>query len=320
MVSIVIPIFNPGDKLLVCLNSIKQQTYHDIEVIMVNDGSQDSSDVLCKEFANKDPRFNYIEQVNSGVSVARNNGIMHSHGEYICFIDSDDSVKQDYVECMVVVQQRTKADIVVQGLTNIYNGKKGDKKEFPDLTLDVNSLGDQMFDELFYFCGPYCKLFKREYIINNHIEFPEDLAYGEDFVFYAKYLHLCNSVAFISKSSYNYSVAVKGSLSSKRLHPDKFWENQLNRRREYVALRKEYGILRDFYPSENINKLIALRGLLSSVKEYGLDMRVYLHMIKSDIDFGFADIHPRNLKDKFILLLINKNTFLSRVLLKIVVR
>lgn len=320
MVSIVIPIFNPGDKLLICLNSIKLQTYHDIEVIMVNDGSQDSSDVLCKKFADEDSRFIYIEQVNSGVSVARNNGIIHSHGEYICFIDSDDSVKQDYVECMVVAQQKTNADIVVQGLTNVYNGIKGDKKEFPDLTLDVSSLGDQMFDELFYFCGPYCKLFKREYIINNHIDFPKDLAYGEDFVFYAKYLHLCNSVTFLSKSSYNYSVAVKGSLSSKYLHPDKFWGNQLNRRREYVALRKKYGILRDFYPSENINKLIALRGLLSSVKEYGLDMKIYIHKIKSDTDFGFVNIHPRNLQDKIFLALINNDTFISRTLLKLIVR
>ena len=97
MVSIIIPIYNPGDKLCVCLDSIKSQTYHDIEVLMVNDGSKDNSASICKEFAKEDERFVYIEQENAGVSMARNKGIVHSHGDYICFVDSDDSVEPCYV-------------------------------------------------------------------------------------------------------------------------------------------------------------------------------------------------------------------------------
>lgn len=130
MVSIIVPIYNSGDKLRTCLNSIKLQSYHDIEVLMVNDGSKDNSSVICEEFAKDDNRFIYIQQENAGVSVARNNGLSHSHGDYICFIDSDDSVELHYVECMMKAIKDTHADIVLQGLTNVYAGKEGDKKSF----------------------------------------------------------------------------------------------------------------------------------------------------------------------------------------------
>lgn len=320
MVSIIIPIYNAGDKLSVCLESVKKQTYVDIEVIMINDGSSDNSSLICKEFSKEDLRFIYIEQINLGVSAARNNGIMHSHGEYICFVDADDSVEPDYVQCMIEAQHKSNADLVVQGLTYVYDGKKGNAVEFSEILLNVNNLNDKIFDKLFYFCGPYCKLFKSEYLINKCIKFPENLFYGEDFVFYARYLHLCESIAFLSKTSYNYSVGVKGSLSSKRLHPDLFWENQVNRRREYSALRKQYGILRDFYPSENLKKLIALRGLLSCVKYYGMNMSKYLYKIKSDVNFEFENIRPRNVYDKFFLYLINCNTAISRMLLRLFVQ
>ncbi len=320
MVSIIVPIYNPGDRLSVCLESLRKQIYQDIEVIMVNDGSKDCSDAICKEYADIDSRFIYIEQQNAGVSVARNNGIVHSHGDYICFVDSDDSVEPDYVECMIDALKCTNADIVVQGLTNVYDGKKSDKVAFPDITLSVSELDDKLFEKLFYLCGPYCKLFKRDYIINNSIEFPEHLAYGEDFVFYVKYLHLCKCISFVSQTSYNYSVAVNGCLTSKRLHPDKFWENQVNRRREYVVLRKQYGLERDFYPSENLKKLLGLRGLLSCIKYYGLGFETYLQKIKSDADFGFSNIRPRNLFDRLLLTLISNNTVISRTLLKIIVR
>lgn len=316
MLSIIIPIYNPGDKLRVCLNSIKSQTYHDIEVLMVNDGSKDSSKIICEEFAQRDPRFVYIEQENAGVSVARNKGVKFSHGDYICFVDSDDSVEPNYVECMIKAMEETYADIVLQGLTNIFGSKVRDKKSFPNLTVNVCDLDDKMFEELFYFCGPYCKLFRADYIHSNKIEFPKELAYGEDFVFYVKYLYLCKRVSFIANTSYNYSVGVIGSLSSVRLQPEIFWINQVNGRGEYKKLRKVYGIERNFYPTENKLKLMALRGLLSSIKHSKAEMREYLNIIVNDKDFGFLDIRPLGFIDKLLLFLIKSNSSVSRFILK----
>ena len=320
MVSIIVPIYNSGDKLRTCLNSIKLQSYHDIEVLMVNDGSKDNSSVICEEFAKDDNRFIYIQQENAGVSVARNNGLSHSHGDYICFIDSDDSVELHYVECMMKAIKDTHADIVLQGLTNVYAGKEGDKKKFPDLTVKVGELDDKMFEELFYFCGPYCKLFRADYIHHNKIKFPKDLAYGDDFVFYVTYLFLCKSIAFLSETCYNYSVGVNGSLSSVRLHPDKFWVNQVNRRGKYKQLRKQYGIEHSFYPTENKIKLVALRGLLSSIKYAQADLKEYLNIIINNVDFGFSDILPLNICDKLLLFLMRSNNNVSRFILKMVIK
>lgn len=320
MVSIIIPIYNPGDKLRVCLDSIKSQTYHDIEVLMVNDGSKDNSASICKEFAKEDERFVYIEQENAGVSMARNKGIVHSHGDYICFVDSDDSVEPCYVECMVKTMVEMHVDIVLQGLNNLYDGRLGDKKVFPNLIVKVGELDDKMFEELFYFCGPYCKLFRADYIHNNKIEFPPNMAYGEDFVFYVKYLYLCRSISFLSKTFYNYSVAVTGSLSSVRLHPDKFWANQVNRRGEYKKLRKQYGIEQLFYPTENKIKLVALRGLLSSIKHAQASLKEYLNIVVYDKDFGFSDILPLNIFDKLLLFLMKSNNYVSRFILKTIIK
>lgn len=320
MVSIIIPIYNPGDKLRVCLDSIKSQTYHDIEVLMVNDGSKDNSAAVCKELVREDSRFVYIEQENAGVSMARNKGIVCSHGDYICFVDSDDSVEPYYVECMVKAVKETHVDIVLQGLNNVYDGRVGDKKEFPNLIVKVGELDDKMFEELFYFCGPYCKLFRADYIHSNKIEFPPNMSYGEDFVFYVKYLYLCKSVSFLTNTFYNYSVAVTGSLSSVRLHPDKFLANQVNRRGEYKKLRKQYGIEHVFYPTENKIKLVALRGLLSSIKHVQAGLKEYLNIVAYDKDFGFADIRPLNVSDKLLLFLMKSNNYASRFILKTIIK
>ena len=315
MVSVVIPIYNPGDKLLSCLKCLSRQTYQQIEFIMVNDGSSDGSECICRKFAESDDRFVYINQENQGVSSARNHGLRSAKGDFVCFVDSDDSVEPDYVLCMVEAQRSCQADIVVQGLTNVYNGVGREKKIFPHLNIKSTDLDDSLFEELFFFCGPYCKLFRIDIIRKYGLFFPEDLAYGEDFAFYAHYLYHCRQFAFVSQCFYNYSVAVAGSLSSKRLQPEKFWANQLNRRRSYVELRKKYGIERDFYPTENRNKLIALRGLLSSIRYYRADLQFYLNEIKKSRDFQLSAIRPITICDFVIIYLIKMNNILSRFML-----
>lgn len=316
MVSIIIPIYNSGERLRRCLDSVMAQTYADIEVLMVNDGSTDNSAQICTEFANHDKRFIYIEQQNSGVSNARNNGLSHSSGEYICFVDSDDSVLPCYVECMVESIIATRSDIVVQGLNNVYQGNVLEEMKFPNITMQVQELNDDMFEKLFYFCGPYCKLFHADYIHNEQLKFPEDLQYGEDFVFYASYLHLCKRISFLSNICYNYSVSVKGSLSSVQLSPEKFWKNQVNRRGQYKKLRKLYGIERDFYPTENKIKIVALRGLLSSIKRTQGDMNYFIEIVLSNKDFAFSDIRPLNILDTILLLIIRLRGFVRSSIIK----
>ena len=100
LVSIVIPVYNAENNIKVCLNSIIKQTYKNIEIICINDGSKDSSEKIIKEYKKKDSRIILINKPNSGVSDTRNLGIETSKGEYIMFIDADDYISEDYIESM----------------------------------------------------------------------------------------------------------------------------------------------------------------------------------------------------------------------------
>ena len=100
LVSLVVPIYNVENYLRMCLDSIEHQTYSNIEVLLINDGSLDSSGEICQEYVARDSRFRYFEKENGGLSDARNYGIARSKGKFLTFIDSDDWVEPTYVEDM----------------------------------------------------------------------------------------------------------------------------------------------------------------------------------------------------------------------------
>ena len=108
MISLIVPVYNVEEYLEECLESIRKQTYQDIEVILVNDGSTDGSKAICKHFCQTDKRFRLINQKNQGQSVARNHGVKESLGEYIMFVDSDDVIKANILD---VLLSYMKADV-----------------------------------------------------------------------------------------------------------------------------------------------------------------------------------------------------------------
>lgn len=101
MISVIVPVYNVEKYLEECLDSIQNQTYSDIEVILVNDGSTDKSKDICERYCKEDTRFKLINQANQGQSVARNHGVAASTGEFIAFVDSDDIIRQDYLEVLI---------------------------------------------------------------------------------------------------------------------------------------------------------------------------------------------------------------------------
>lgn len=99
-ITVIVPVYNVENYLRKCLDSIISQTYKNIEIVVVNDGSTDASGEICKEFAEIDHRITYIEQENAGLSAARNTGLENMSGDYVTFVDSDDWIEQDYVETL----------------------------------------------------------------------------------------------------------------------------------------------------------------------------------------------------------------------------
>ncbi|MDU6721793.1 MAG: glycosyltransferase [Streptococcus mitis] len=118
MISVIVPVYNVEEYLEECLESIKNQTYSNIEVILVNDGSTDNSQAICERYCQQDPRFRLINQENKGLSGARNRGMTESKGELITFVDSDDVLKEDMLEQLIKQVTSDDIDIVECWYTN----------------------------------------------------------------------------------------------------------------------------------------------------------------------------------------------------------
>lgn len=130
-VTIVVPVYNVEPYLERCLNSILNQTYYDMNIIIVDDGSTDNSPIICDDFAKKDSRIKVIHQSNMGLSAARNTGIKAANSTYIMFIDSDDYIEKDMVEYLLTKAKQYDSDIACCGFSNIYENGNFEKITIP---------------------------------------------------------------------------------------------------------------------------------------------------------------------------------------------
>lgn len=218
--SVIVTVFNIPEKLLkCCLKSLQNQSYQDTEFIIVNDGSSDPEcEKIIKSFCKNDSRFVYIYQENSGVSVARNTGISVSNGDYLMFVDGDDSLTNEAIAKAIDKIQETAADCIIFGFNEIQeneiceqdpNGKyykSLSDKDIESLILDIIS-----FDTSYYtkynvsVDSPWGKIFKREIIRDNGILFNPLLSRSEDALFCIQYYDNCKTIEIFSESIYNYT-------------------------------------------------------------------------------------------------------------------
>ena len=204
IISVIVPIYKVEKYIEKCINSIINQTYKNLEIILVDDGSPDNCPKICDEFAKKDKRIRVIHKENGGLSDARNAGLDIMTGDFVCFIDSDDWVESTYVEDMLTAQQNTDADIVACGVFLIEENTNN-KKIF--LQSKKNKLLKNNIFKYYYskknkiFCSAWNKLYKKE--IFNEIRYPKGRIY-EDSAIILKILGKCERVIVISNLLYNY--------------------------------------------------------------------------------------------------------------------
>lgn len=211
LISVILPVYNVEKYILKCLETISNQTYKNIEVILVIDGSTDNSFNISKEYCQKDNRFYIIYQKNAGSGPARNNGINHASGEFIIFVDPDDWLTNDYIETLYNKYRERESDIIISsGIDIIYNKKNKRTKEvhkhIPELFLnskvDVRSNYLMLFN-LNMLSGPGQKLYKTDIIKKNNIEFP-NLRRSQDIVFNYRYYNHISSLQSIDYQGYQY--------------------------------------------------------------------------------------------------------------------
>ncbi|MEH7180548.1 glycosyltransferase [Neobacillus vireti] len=218
LVSIIVPVFNAEKYLERCIKSIIKQTYKQIEIILVNDGSTDRSKEICKYYEEALDSISFFTQKNSGPSVARNLGLEKAKGEFVSFIDADDYIEENMIEEMVKSILENKCDLVLCD-HNIIKDNFIIKKSslFSEQgKKDVIELRKRLLttDEL---NSPCDKLYKMSIINENSIRFPVDIKYGEDTIFNLMYVDMAMKAYYINKQYYNY-VSHQSSSSRKISH------------------------------------------------------------------------------------------------------
>ena len=213
-ISIIVPIYNAEEYLDRCLDSVLEQSFTSYEVIMVDDGSTDSSPSICDRYSETDPRFKIIHKSNGGVSTARNAGLDQAIGEYIMFLDSDDALLPDALERMM--EDISDEDLVFAGYAKFIGGVP-QKENIPYKTRSYRGHEvAEVFDHnrkknCVMFDAPWAKLFKRKTVGN--LRFCEELSYAEDKLFVFDFLSVCRSVHTCRVPVYAYHIR-SGSLGS----------------------------------------------------------------------------------------------------------
>lgn len=205
-ISVIIPVYNVEKYLVECLDSVINQTFTDIEIICVNDGSTDNSLVILENYANKDSRIKIISQENKGVSCARNTGIAFSNGKYIYFIDSDDYLELDALNKLYNLAEDNSLDLIMFKLLN-FNDEDGKKynQYYYDMPYLKHLVGDifdynDMKDDIFSLnVTVYTKFFKRELISES--EFLEGCIF-EDTLFLVDYIFDAKRIMFLDEYLY----------------------------------------------------------------------------------------------------------------------
>lgn len=205
-ISIIIPVYNVEKYIGRCVESLLRQTFEDIEIILVNDGSKDNSGRLCDETAKKDARIKVFHQENQGVSVARNTGISNASAEYIIFVDSDDFVAQTMCERLYKIITEKNCELVV---CRAYDTDSEELISYPEekdlpapVVLDRDDGVFKMANPLENFCTPWGKIFKKELVLN--CKFPVGVPMAQDLHFVYSYLSFCEKIVFTEEKLYYY--------------------------------------------------------------------------------------------------------------------
>lgn len=283
--SIIIPVYNAENHLCICIESILRQIIQKFEIILINDGSTDSSSTICEQYSRKDSRIKLIHQDNRGVCSARNKGIEEAKGEWISFVDADDTVTVDYLSEFDKIEQ--KADLNFFGShfmsddgydatyylpPKIYKGKTEIEQGVLILKQNTVNYG--------HYGYTWNKFFKSSIIKEHNIRFTPGIYFREDEIFVNDYISFINSLSTMTYVGYNYRYT-KNGLSWKDKTID-YWRLYYKKSKEFLLKISNVELQRHEYSkvmiacynvleaeSDNREYIFLLDEMLSLVKQFG---------------------------------------------------
>ena len=208
LISIIIPVYNVEQYLNRCIDSVINQTYKNLEIILIDDGSTDNSGKICDEYALKDNRIKVIHKENGGVSSARNVGLDIAKGEYIGFVDSDDFIELDMYETLLNKMLETGSQLIV---CNWFYGINDNWIENQNFPVQKKLTTNEALENFYWCMFSWNKLFNRKII--EKVRFPENCGYGEDIFICLETYIKSNNIVCLNKPKYYYRQNEKSALN-----------------------------------------------------------------------------------------------------------
>ncbi len=238
LISVIIPVYNNENYLDKCIESVVNQTYKNLEIILVDDGSTDNSPKLCDEWAKNDSRIKVIHKDNTGVSDSRNIALDIVKGDYITFVDSDDYVDNDYIESMLKAAEETESDIAVSGFYFDFTDGTSEELNSDYCIFNKNDLLKSYLMDLIR-PEACAKLIKRSIIAD--IRFEINVHYAEDFLFNYNILKNASRLVNIGEPKYHYlqesgNSSTTALITSNRAESYKVFERVLKECSEFNEL------------------------------------------------------------------------------------
>lgn len=292
LVSMIVPVYNSEKYLRRCIDSIVSQTYRNIEIILVDDGSTDQCGVICDEYAKADSRITVIHKENEGPSSARNTGIDICHGEFISFVDSDDFVSHKYIENLYDCIHKYNADISLTPNEIIFqDSMQGENAvKFKDTEYETNEISNYKALKLVLYqrvsCGMYGKIYRRS--IFDGLRGPAGSTYAEDLAVLYNALMKANKIVVVNTSIYAMRLT-PGSLVRKKSDYKKIksavdisqimYEDICN----YDLKLKRAAASRAFSMNYNV-LLLTTHSDVQAMKELWNEIKKYRVMVLTDMD------------------------------------
>lgn len=262
LVSMIVPVYNVEGCLSPCLESIRGQTYRNLQVFLVNDGSTDGSAGLCAAMARLDSRFIFLDQSNAGVSAARNAALDRAEGVYLQFVDGDDRLAPEATEKLVRAAETTGADLVLSHFFRVDGGRQAERGHIKGRrVLTRQELAQEMVKAPanYYYGVLWNKLYRRSIVERHGIRCEREVAWGEDFLFNLEYLRHIRLAAAIPEPLYYYYKR-RGSLVA----------TQATLRRTIEMKRNTFNYYKDLYQDLDLydeQKARVYRYLISSATD-----------------------------------------------------
>lgn len=252
LISIIIPIFNSQYTLERCISSVINQTYTNWELFLIDDGSKDGSWGICKTYADLDSRIHAFTKENGGVSSARNVGLKKVRGEYLTFIDSDDYVKERFLDDMIDCFNDNRIDLV-SSYADIITDSTSKPERYAAVCISDDNFEDMfIYNDMHWHTSPWGKLYKTDIIKKNDLRFCEGMHIGEDALFLFSYMLLCDKIFITNTTEYCYFAYNTGSLT-KRINTIES---------ELLSYRNISNITNRIITEKHINSDIALKNLV----------------------------------------------------------